>query len=337
MVWKNNQRLFAINFHPLNTTPHLGRVISGMSTQAMPGNPEILAEVSAGEIYPGAASLQSLRPVASFTSFDLAGLLDSTASYGPGININGNNCIHANDSAPNEPGLELFYALYQCAGPAANGAGVFDHTKYTIPEGIIVPTTLTVDHRGNAQISYDIYATAPDEMTDPVIKIKVDSDDLPTHSNNNLRYTMAGMSITGPTGSAVMVEGKRNITFNFNPAVTQEGADSLKFDSVNSIDSSSPRVTIQGVEPDWLKDTAATKPGDVTSLTGHSVVEAETWVDFEERNGLSPTNIRIAFNGLLNVDNIVSGGPDSPAEMTIAIDVVQVAAGQDPFVITPTP
>lgn len=312
MPWTNDQRLFAINYFPDANTAAI--VFGGVTNASMPGNPEILSEISSGQIYPGAASLQVLRPVFSFTSFDLQGLWQTGTDNGPGLNGGPLSCVHGDTN----PGVELFYAFYECAGPSTDVGSV--HRKYTIGEGVLVPTTLTVDHRGNAQMSYDLYVVDKAGTGIPIVKTNVATAALPTHTNNDFRWTMSKMTLPNTGGTPVDVEGKRNITINFNPSVTQAGADSTQFDSVVSVDSFRPQVVVTGVEIDWLTS--------IATLNGHSVAAAQSIIYLQERTGAAGANdLSISFEGLLSWNNIVAGTPDAPATATLQIDVTELAGG----------
>lgn len=310
MAWTQNLRAHSLRFHPDGGSE---LIVGGITNMAIQGNPEILAEISAGQIMPGTASLQTLRPVASFTSFDLSGLLGVN---GPGLNGGSDSCIHGTVN----PGVEMFFAYYDCAGPGGTGTV---HRKYQVSEGIIVPTSLTVDHRGNAQLSYDIYMNS-DGVSDPVVKTSELAAALPTLTNNNYRWTMDAMTVTNIGATAGALTGKRNINISFNPSVTQEGADSTTFDSVVALDAFRPKVTITGVDPDWL--------GTIANLSGHSAVRATTVITLVERNG-AVGNITIAFDGLISFDTVVQGGPESPAQIVMSVDVTEPSAGTGGFLV----
>lgn len=324
MAWTKDYRLHSIRFFPDGNTSAI--VFGGVTNVSLPANPEVLAEISAGEIYPGAASLQTLRPVLSFSSFDLLGLWATGDPAGPGLNGGSASCVHSTTNV----GLELYFAKWDCAG--ADTAAT-DHLRYTIGEGIIVPTTFNVDHRGNAVMSYDIFMVS-DGAADPVLKADVAHGALPTHTNNNYRWTMDKMSLTDHAGAAEFIEGKRNISIAFNPSVTQAGADSETFDSVSSVDSFRPRVTVSGVDPDWLATTSGALTDELATLNGHTVVTtaSETIMYLKERNGAA-NDLSVSFAGLLNWDNVISGEPQSPAETGFSVDVTKPDPGTAAFIV----
>ena len=329
MTWTKDYRLHSVRFFPDGGSD---LVISGITAANIAPNPEVLREVTSGNIYANTATLQTLRFVGSFTTQNLDAVLGAN---GPGINAGTASCI----TSVTNSGLDFIFARQGCAGPEASG-----HLTYNVANGVIVPTSMTVDHRGNAEISYDVYAQSIDGSS-PVTK--ADLATLPTLSGNDLRWTMNAMRVND-----VSVEGKRSININFNANVLQEGADSDTFDSVVSIDSMLQKIVVTGVNPDWLDTTAGAQADEVTGIFGESVtggdgaatagvINAEGSFHFylKERNSLvgdagDSTHIYLGANGLLNWENIVSGDPRSPSQTALAVDVTNPDGATAPIVAT---
>lgn len=311
MTWTDHYRLHSIEFYP-DGNPST-KIISGAVSGSITANPDVRREITAGSIYADTAVLQTLRPVGSFTTFNLEAAFGTN---GPGLG-GADSCI---TSATNE-GLNLFFARYGCAGPDSASS---DHIKYNIGTGILVPNNLTVDHQGNAQVTYDIYAQSSGGA-DPVVKSTIAYASLPTLTGNDKRWTMNQMSIGGTA-----VEGKRNITVNFNASVARESADSDLFDSVVSLDSMLQRLTVQGVQPKWL-DT-------VTGIEGETVTQTDSYFYLKERNSAlaASEHIKVNFNGLVNWDTVVTGDTTSPAGATVAVDLHTSGANNPISVITST-
>jgi hypothetical protein len=330
MTWTQDYRLHSVRFHPDGGNE---LIISGITSANIAPNPEVLREVTSGNIYATTAVLQTLRFVGSFTTNNLSGVLGAD---GPGINAGMASCI----TSASEPGLDFIFARQGCAGPEASG-----HLIYNVASGVIVPTSLSVDHRGNAEISYDVYAQSTDGSS-PVTKADLAS--LPTLSGNDLRWTMNAMRVND-----VPVEGKRSINISFNANVLQEGADSDTFDSVVSIDSMLQKIVVTGVNPNWLDTTASPQADEVTGIFGESVTagdgaasgglitsEGSFHFYLKERNSTTgdagdSTHIYFGANGLLNWENIISGDPRSPSQTALAVDVTNPNGATAPIVATP--
>ena len=196
-----------------------------------------------------------------------------------------------------------------------------------------------MDHRGNAEISYDIYAQSSDGVTSPITKALTDT--LPTLTGNALRWTLGPMKI-----GTQLVTGKRSISLAFNPNVLQEGADSDTFDSVTSVDSMLQRAMITGVDPTWLDNFTTTTSADdgITGIFGELVTSGTSnsspgtcYFYLRERNsttgtGEDTTHIWIGLNGLVNWENIISGDPRSPSESGLAVDITDPSGNGSPIV-----
>lgn len=294
MTWDKNYRLYAVEMH---TVPMAGaEIISGISEGGINANSEVTRETTVGNLYAEAASLQGLRPVASFTTYNIAQAIDTLGIGGAA------SCVTSDGT---HPGIKLYFAAWECAGPKS-GVGS-NHRVYNVKEGILVPRQLTVEHRGNARISYDLYCGF-DGTNAPVLDSEQDT--LPTLTNDAARWTMGPMTIGGVT-----VEGKKSITLDFGPSVSQEGADSDFYDSVTSLDNLLPQLRVAGVDPFWLDNVAI--------LTGKSVVRSNTTVVLRKRNTTDVTaeHIQLAISGLVNWDEIIRGSQNSPATIGFNIDL----------------
>lgn len=276
-------------------------IVKGMTRIGIPANSEIQRDVTSGSPYPGSVSLNTSRPVATFTTLDIADALSKLTTIG--------TCIDGANS------LKLFGQKQLCSG-VSTGA---DHNQYTISKGVLVPTVLSINHRGNAELTFEAYAASPDGAAAPIIKSAASMD----AGGSIVRYEMAKVTI-----NAVEVTGKRNVTLNWNPNVTQEGADSDKYDSVVSLSGVSPTATFRGVEPDWL--TA------ISDLDGLKVAEANTIIYLRKRDVALATaeHIAIGLNGLVSWNNIFDAGIDAPGEAEIQADTVSPDGTAAPITVT---
>jgi hypothetical protein len=325
MTWTKDYRLHSVRFHPDGGNE---LIISGITNGSIQPNAEVLREVTSGAIYAESAVLQTLRLVGSFTTFQLEQVWGAD---GPGVNGGDNSCIHG----ATNPGLDMVFVRQGCAGAdsAAN-----DHLIYNIAEGVIVPNNLTVDHRGNAEMTYDIFASSTGSGVSPVTKADLPYANLPTLVDNSKRWTINEMWV-----NSIAMEGKRNISINFNANITQEGADSDTFDSVTSLDSMLQRAVITGVDPDWLDTTAGAQADEITGIFGETILAGTAgapgtcYMYLKERNSATTLteHIFLGLNGLLNWETVITGDPRSPSQAALAIDVTDTGVAGSPIVATP--
>ncbi len=304
MVWTNDLRPVVIEYHPVGTDP--AAYIAGVANQRIVANSEIAREIPADSLFPETASVTAVRPVASFTTWNITQAIDNLGLGGP------DSCIEGDGT---HPGLTFWFNTRECGGPSSNN---FD--KYVMREGIIVPRILTVDHRANAQITYDMFVRW-DGTNDPVVETRAVATG-PTVPADTARWTMQVM-----TFNSVAVEGKRNITINFNPTITREGADSEEFDTVVALANMLQQIQVRGVEPDWFEA--------VVADTGTaSAVQANNSIVLRKRNTADATaeHILLNFSGIGNWDTIVEGTPDSPAQAAFNVELHQGSGQEDPIV-----
>lgn len=290
MAWTRDFRAGLIKVHMVGMADPA--YVGGVTSIRLQSNSEIRKERSASSVYADVATVASVRPTMQFTSQDIASALTALAWSG--------TCMTADGT---HPGLVAYGAKHDCSGIAAGSV----HDSYTMAQGIVVPRTLSVDHRGNAEITYEALSSW-DGTLDPVVRAA--SVALPTAVASN-RYTMEDLTIQG-----VSVAGKRQISIDFGHQIAQEGADSEPFDSVASIQSVQPVLTVRGVDTSWFTT--------VAPLLGKSATLATTVLSLQKRGVAKATaaHIKISFSGTVSWDTIFDGSPDSPAQAAFRLDCI---------------
>lgn len=221
--------------------PPANAIIGSMQSVAMPTDTEIVREVNAGQIYAKQVHQNFRSASINYTSWNLQDLLDVVGLAG--------RCIP--DASYTD--VHVYIAKYDCNQIASGSV----HTRYEVNKGIIYPTSLTVDHQGNAQISYSIMAIY-DGSNAPIVKAV--NQALPTiPAGQDDRWTMYDAHVNN-----ILVAQKKSINIDFGPQTNTEGADSEAFDSWVSLDAVLPTITIQGINPEYLA-----AAGPVTTLAGN--------------------------------------------------------------------
>lgn len=305
MTWNKDYRLYAIKVHTVGMSA--AAYVSGLQGAGIRANSDIQRETTAGNVYSASAYLLGLRASASFETFDLARAIDNLGLGESGA------CIESDGT---HPGIEIYYAKYACNGPAAGSV----HRKYTIGKGIIVPRSLRAAHRSNASLAYELYA-AYDGTNNPVVM--TDNVALPSGSaDTGYRWAMSTASIGGVT-----VEGKQDISIDFNARVEQRGADSDIYDSVVSLAEILPTIRFAGTDPTWFTT--------VAPLAGKTVQDTNSsFVLLRRGNTLSDAvNVRFAFSGMVNWDTVIEGNSREPASASLAIDTHMSSLGNSPIVV----
>jgi hypothetical protein len=301
MAWTTDFRSSLIEIHVIGMSAK--EQIFGVRSMSINANPTVRKEVATGSKFAASASLENLAPVANFTTTHLKQAIDFLGVSG--------KCIESDGT---HPGFDIYVQLQGCEGPESGSV----HRRYRIEKGIIVPRTLSVDHRGDAAMTFDVLATYdgvndPIEVTDAVA---IPATSLPATVGKDDRYTMDKMLFAGSD-----VEGKRSINIDFGSQTTSEGADSLPFDTVQAITAILPVLTVTGVDIKWL--------ATILDMRGESVLNASPIdVYLKKRNVAAATaeHIRLRSQGLANWDNFLTAQPDSPSTAAFRVDLLEEGA-----------
>ena len=261
------------------------QTIAGVTRIRVAANSDIRKDASSGSPYPLSAHLVAVEPVLSFTTMELLEAITN-------LTLNG---VCTTD-------FRAFGQAQDCQGVKAGTT----HDYYGVAKGSIVPTSLSIDHQGNAELSYDIYAASSDGSAAPVSRSTGVA--LPALTTPK-RYEMYDLTVAGTT-----IEGKRNVTINFNPTVTLEGADSNIYPTAVSLSSLSPVMSIRGVDPNWLAS---------IGIDGARGTAANTILRFKDRDQLTTatSHISIAANCQVSWNTPFDAGPAAPAETDLQCDV----------------
>ena len=227
-------------------------LIGGITKQSLSTGSTVKGEPTAGSVYPSFQSMTAQQPGASFDTLHVAAALDACGLQGLSI-------------ASLTGGFNL-YAQKHAEGGTRAGSGA--HRQYVFNEGLVVPRSLSVDHQGDATISYDVIATY-DGTNDPVVIN--DSVSLPTSGSDDERFTLGPVSI-----ESVTIDHLKSLQIEFGIEVNSEGADSEVWPRFASITSVSPKITLRGVDVEWLK--SANVP-----LAGKAATHANTTVFLRKR------------------------------------------------------
>lgn len=289
-VWTRDYRVSTIVLD-INGAP-AGIPIRGIVSNSNPTNIEVEQEQAASSIFPDTVTLRRIRPAASFTTIDIETALNTFGLMGL--------CVDA--TSPDE-GVVFYCQKQSCDGVATGSV----HDKFAVKSGLVIANNLSVDHMGNASITYDVYERY-DGTTAPVVKTS--NVALPTVTLGPIgRWTMYDLTVAANT-----LTGKRSCRLNLNAVVTQEGADSEVFDSVTSLQTIAPVFTATGVDQTWFGTV-------IPTLSGLSVIHGTTKFRLKRRDKtLAQTNhVSFSFNGLATLTNLFGGQINSPQETSLQI------------------
>lgn len=271
-------------------------VLPGIMTQNVRTGTDYQAETSSGAIYPDHVAINAQKPGADFSSVCLADCLGE-------IGITG---LNIDDLAT---GLELFAYLHDDGGGRSTGA---THRKYGIAQGIIIPRRITCDHRGDAQVFYEVFATW-DGANDPIVI--TDAAAVPAAEEADDRFTIGKTTIGG-----VVIPEIRSWELDFGITVETEGGDSDIYDTTCSIVECKPVLTLRGVDIEWMKAAgiplvgkAGTHVNTITYLRKRLQTAAGFVAD------ATAEHIKFTLAGLAWIDDVFSVGGKGPAECSLKL------------------
>ncbi len=184
-------------------------------------------QMPGGEVYNSMAFLQQGEPVGNFQSPDIKEFIDQCGVQGMLI-----------DSGVNGDGVIIFCQKYAPGGTRASGAV---HHKTTIGDGLLIPKTLQLPHRGIGSLQADIIAISSDGALSPIAWDEVASLPGAVYPQVDASFTLGKIMF-----DVQEVEGiaSLNITFGITPSV--ESADSDIYPSLVYIVTIEPTIQITG-------------------------------------------------------------------------------------------
>ncbi len=271
--------------------------LPGIESMNIRSQTTVEAEATSGAVYPEHIAMTAQEPDAEFTSLALIECLTEIGLAGLSI-------------ATLPTGLNLF-AYKHAEGSGRAGASL--HRQYSATEGLIVPTRISIDHRGDCRVSFDCMVTY-DGTNDPFVI--TDLVTLPAAAADAARHTI-GKTVLG----GVTIDHLKNVELDFGQTIERESADSDKWPTHASIITTKPVFTFRGIDVEYLK--AANIP-----LEGKAAVHADTTVYFRKRgitasgfvaNGTAE-HVKITGDGLAYVDDIYSSqGSGSGVEASVKL------------------
>jgi len=214
---------------------------------------DVQGESTSGEVYNRWLSIFAQKPKADFETVAIASALDLCGLSG--LDVSGL-----------ATGLKIYAQKHE---RASTRAGATSHRKHTFLDGLVVPRTLTVPHRGDAKLTYDVLVLY-DGANDPIII--TDAVTLPAGVTDNERFTLGPVTIESITLTTI-----QNMQIDFGITGDPGGGDSSIWDTYTSIRGIRPKLSLSGFDIEWMK--AANIP-----LLGKSVSHANTAIFLRKRS-----------------------------------------------------
>lgn len=229
-------------------------LIGGVENQSMPLGSQHVAEETAGAIYAGQAHVTEIKPRGSFGSYAVGSLLTLLGLRGAYLN--------GGASA----GFEMHQIQLDEVGMVKSGTV---HRKLVIPNGLIVPRSISCSHRQSAMLSAE--AISIFDGTNAPVQI-LESQAAPTGLTDTHRFTLGAITVAGVTFA-----GNLSVEIDFGNNSDSDGGDSEPYDSNIETTQVLPTITIRGKDVKRFADTNG------IPLVGSLGVHADTSIVLRRR------------------------------------------------------
>lgn len=276
-------------------------ILDGVSNQSLTIDSNISRDATSGFVYPRNSFIQGQTFQSSLSTVRINQWLAEIGFTGKAITTD-----------TGKPGIVLYAQKFDASN--AGRASGSNHRSYTIADGFIVPTRLTVDHQGDAELMYDLYIVF-DGTNDPIVV--AESQSLPSLVGDDVRFTLGGCTVANKALSQV-----RSLEINFNPTVRVESSDSDVYPTFVSVAGWAPSITLRGVKSNWFDD--GTNGLDFSGSCTHA--NTIIWLRKRAQGGANfvanatAEHIKITAAGIAVVETVQQGATGASVESSVRVE-----------------
>jgi hypothetical protein len=208
-------------------------VLGGITQQSIANEAEIKGEITSGQVMARYLAMYAQKIAPNFATQAVATALGLCGTAGLSLGtLTG--------------GMKFYAQQYASGGSRAAGS---THRSFQFLAGLLVPRTLSVEHRGDATLNYDA-VVIDGGGGDPVIIS--DSVALPalTSAGEDEKFTLS----TAQAGGVALGE-KTSMQIDFGLDVVAESGDSEIWDTYASIRQMQTVLSFKGIDAEWFKST----------------------------------------------------------------------------------
>lgn len=287
--------------------------LSDVLSQDLQLDPELRAEVTAGNVSPTHVALVARRCMLNAATYDLANFLDTVGVSGL--------CV----TGATNYGVRTFLEKFDDCG-VATGSG---NRSFTYKNGILVPKTLSVSHQQDARLTFDMVCLGDGGTNDPVVIS--DSATLPTLSANGARWTLGPITVCG-----IALTEYSSLEIDFGNNIETRGVESDIDATHVEMRTHAPTIRIMGISPTWFSGSnipiggkAVTNAADKIFLRKRSQTVAGGFV----ADGTSG-HIKLVPAGLAAISKAGGAEMQRASETEIRIVCSKDSSGNNPIVVT---
>ncbi len=298
--------------------------LGGLTADSMPMGSQVAGEGSSGSLWPQIVSLTGQNPTRGWATKELVDHLLNFNSLGDTI---GHTLVGGN------PGLRLWQYKHAAGGTRTTGA---THRSITFNQGIVIPGGITVEHQGDAVMTYAAIPVSLDGIASPTTI--AENQAVPTAVVEDKRFTMGPFWIDG-----VQFTHVKAVEVSFGVTAVAEGSDSDIFPSQVSVRTVTPSILLRGIDTGWFSNAA----GKIPAL-GRAFDSASSVFFLRKRlqggayvpDGTTE-HIRFNFTGIAVMDQVHDATFNDPSEMSLRLvfrgGLTGLTPAQPPMTISSTP
>jgi len=219
-------------------------------------------------------------------------------------------------------GLIVWMAKMDGNGIAAGAA----HRKLTIKSGVLVPRTLTCASNTDASLSYEAVITY--DGTNSPIAIQ-DGQNLPGLQMDNDKYSLGPITL-----ESIAFGDVESLTIDFGIGVETKSPDSYIWPKRATIQTTVPKLSLKGDDPEWFKSTAI-------PIDGKAITHANTKLYLRKRDGQgfepngNSVHTKFTAAGTAHIPNPFSAGLAEAGETDLECVCHEDTNNNDPIIPTP--
>ncbi len=258
-----------------------GTVISSIISSEATDGVSYTNPILTGNGYPGFSAVTGIKQGGVFSSHALYQVINATGAIGVAIS--------------STTGL---YFKKRAVGGLASGSV---HRSYLVSSGVVIPTSLSCTHQGEAVINCAIVAISADGTTSGIAVANNSAMPSETSAAMDDVWTLYDAKIGNVTFT-----GLTGVDIDFGNSVRTVGSNSEKFDTAVGMRSMSPTITLRGLD-NTLVTTALAQ-----SSTG---THANSNIRFFKRGSVAADAVHIilTMNGSWCFETLASASGDGEA------------------------
>lgn len=273
-------------------------------------DPELRAEVTAGNVSPTHVAFVGRKPMFSFATYAIKQALDTLGVTGIGIHSTTNPGVVAYLQKINDDGI-----------PESSG-----HRSLTYGLGVVVPKTLSCDHQGDYRLTVDVVVIG--DGTNAPVTIS-DSATLPTISQAALRWTLGPATIAG-----VALSKYSGVEIDFGNDAQVRGSMSYLDPTHVEQKTHSPKITITGIDPTWFSGTNIPVGGKAVANAADKLFLRKRTQDGDSFVATGTAeHIKLTLAGLAAVGQVGRAEMQRTTETTLVITLAKDSSGNNPIVL----